>query len=163
MLNLMAPPQKNLTAPEQMKLFRGFLDLTQTELAAELGTTQTSVGRWEASISPISLMTMGHVRALVTNKIMEQTRRLFAELVPKLTMSEFDGLFGNPDAALTEDCDGNLYLGTVFIEGYRRHSLHVRIEDRRWYALDQDGKPTLVDETFLHSVISAGKSLRESR
>ena len=76
-----------------MKLYRGFLDLTQAQLAAELGTTQTSVGRWESGITPISMMTMGHLRALVTARIMEETRRLFTELIPKLTLSEFDGLF----------------------------------------------------------------------
>jgi transcriptional regulator with XRE-family HTH domain len=85
----------HLSDSQQMKLCRGFLDLTQAQLAAELDTTQTSVGRWELGITPISMMTMGHLRALVTSQIMEETRGLFTKLIPKLTLSEYDGLFGN--------------------------------------------------------------------
>jgi transcriptional regulator with XRE-family HTH domain len=162
MLNLMAPPIKNLSASQQLKLYRGFLDLTQAQLATGLGTTQTSVARWEADITPVSLMTMGHVRALVTARISEATRRLFTDLIPKLTLSEFDGLFGNPDAGFSEDTPGHLYLGSVFIEGYRQHSLHIRVDDRAWYALDRDGKSWKVDQAFLHHVISAGRSLRKN-
>lgn len=146
-----------------MKLYRAFLDLTQAQLATELGTTQTSVGRWESGITPISMRTMGHLRALVTARIMEETRHLFTELIPKLTLSEFDGLFGNPDAGFSEDSVGRLYLGSVFIEGYRRHSLHIRLDNRKWYGLDQDGKASRVDEAFLQSVISMSKSARRSR
>jgi transcriptional regulator with XRE-family HTH domain len=163
MLNLMTPPVKNLTASQQVKMYRGFLDLTQTQLAAALGTTQTSVARWEADITPISLMTMGHVRALVTARIAEAIRRLFTDLIPKLTLSEFDGLFGNPDAGFSEDAMGRLYLGSVFIEGYRQHSLHVRVENRVWYALDRDGNASEIDEPFLQQVTSAGRSIREKR
>jgi transcriptional regulator with XRE-family HTH domain len=160
MLNLMAPPIKNLSASQQIKLYRGFLDVTQAQLAAALGTTQTSVARWEADITPVSLMTMGYVRALVTASIMEATRRLFTDLIPKLTLSEFDGLFGHPEAGFSEDAAGRLYLGSVFIEGYRQHSLHIRVEDRAWYALDRDGKASQVDEKFLHHVISVGRSIK---
>jgi transcriptional regulator with XRE-family HTH domain len=159
MLNLAAQPQKNRTAPEQWKLYRGYLGITQAQLAAKLGTTLTSVARWETGHTPISLMTMGYLRALVTAQVGEQTRLLFTELVPKLTLSEFDGLFGNPDAGFVEDVEGNLYLGSVYIEGYRRHSLHLRLSDRKWCALDRDGHPTVVDEQFLQTVISAGKEV----
>jgi transcriptional regulator with XRE-family HTH domain len=161
MLNLMAPPMKNLSASQQMKLYRRFLDLTQAQLAAALGTTQTSVARWESDNTPISLMTMGHMRALVMARIAEATRRLFTDLIPRLTLSEFDGLFGNPDAVFSEDAKGCLYLGSVFIEGYRQHSLHMRLEDRTWYALDRDGKASEVDEAFLGHVISAGRSIKQ--
>jgi transcriptional regulator with XRE-family HTH domain len=161
MLNLMAQPMKNLAASQQLKLYRGFLDLTQAQLAAALGTTQTSVARWESDITPISLMTMGHVRALVTARIAEATRRLFTDLIPKLTLSEFDGLFGNSDAGFSEDAMGGLYLGSVFIEGYRQHSLHMRMGDRIWCALDRDGKASKVDEAFLSHVISAGRSMKQ--
>lgn len=106
---------------------------------------------------------MGHLRALVTARIMEETRRLFAELMPKLTLSEFDGLFGNPDADFSEDSVGRLYLGSVFIEGYRRHSLHIRLDDRKWYALDRDGETSKIDESFLQSAISASRSVRKSK
>ncbi len=161
--NLTSPPQRDLGDPQQMKLYRGFLDLTQAQLAAELGTTQTSVGRWESGIAPISLRTMGHLRALVTARIIGETRRLFTELIPKLTLSEFDGLFGNPDAGFTEDSSGRLYLGSVFIEGYRLHSLHIRLDDCKWYGLDRDGKASRIDEAFLKSVISGSKTTRRSK
>ena len=144
-----------------MKLYRGFLDLTQAQLAAELGTTQTSVGRWESDIAPISMRTMGHLRVLLTARIIEETRRLFTELISKLTLSEFDGLFGNPDAGFGEDSSGRLYLGSVFIEGYRPHSLHTRLDDRKWYGLDRDGKATRIDEAFLKSVVSGSRPVRE--
>jgi transcriptional regulator with XRE-family HTH domain len=161
MLNLMAPPMKKLSASQQMKLYRRFLNLTQAQLAAALGTTQTSVARWESDNTPISLMTMGHMRALVTARIAEAIRRLFTDLIPKLTLSEFDGLFGNPDTVFSEDATGCLYLGSVFIEGYRQHSLHMRLEDRTWYALDRDGSASEVDEAFLGHVISAGRSIKQ--
>ena len=159
MLNSIAPPSKRLDDPEKLKLFRGFLGITQARLAQTMGTTQTSVGRWEAGITPISSTTMRHVRELVTAKIKEETTRLFTDLLPKLTLSEFAGLFGNPDAGFTEDADGNLYLGSVFMEGYRQHSLHIRLNDEKWYGLDRDAKATRVDEGFLQTVISHGKAL----
>jgi hypothetical protein len=67
-------------------------------------------------------------------------------------------LFGNPDANFPQDSGGNLYLGSVNIEGYRRHTLHIRTDDRRCYALDQDGRATNVDGSFLKSIISAKRS-----
>jgi hypothetical protein len=106
---------------------------------------------------------MGHVRALVTARIMELTARLFREIMPTLTDSQFDGLFSNPDAGFFDDAEGNLYLGSVFIEGYRRHTLHIRTDDRNWYGLDHDGKATRVDETFLLAMLSSGRSLQEKK
>ena len=163
MANCAASLQTRLTNPELLKLLRAFLGMTQSQLAVEMGTTQTSVGRWEAGTTPISLMTMGHVRALVTARIMELTARLFREIMPTLTDSQFDGLFSNPDAGFFDDAEGNLYLGSVFIDGYRRHTLHIRTDDRNWYGLDHDGKATRVDETFLLAMLSSGRSLQERK
>jgi len=155
--HLTAAPQKGLSASDQLKRYRGFLGLTQAELAAAMGTTQTSVGRWESGISPISAMTMGHVRALVAQKVGEEMRRLFAVLLPKLALSDFSQLFGSPGALFADDNKGNLYLGTVFIEGYRRHSLHIRIDDGQWYGLDREGQAVKVDGAFLRSAVQAAK------
>lgn len=150
---------QNLPDPEQMKLYRKFLRYTQAQFASALGTTQTSVARWESGVVPISLMTMSHLRALVTAKIMEETRKLFAILIPQLTLSEFTGLFSTPDNRFTDDANGRLYLGSVYIEGYRRHTLHIGADDHEWYALDRDSKPTPVDSAFIAEVIAAGNSL----
>ena len=159
--HLIATPQKDLSAPQQLKLYREFLGLTQAQLAAAMGTTQTSVGRWESGISPISVMTMGHVRSLVTAKIGDEIRQLLADLVPKLALSEFNRLFGTPNAAFENDNKGNLYFGTVFIDGYRKHSLHIRISDRQWYGLDKECQAVKVDAAFLKSIIqAAGTNLK---
>lgn len=154
---LTAAPQKDLKASEQFRLYREFLQLTQAQLAAAMGTTQTSVFRWESDSSPISVRTMGHVRALVTVKVEEEVRRLFADLLPKLALSHFNGLCGIPKADFTRDEKGNLYFGTVFIDGYRKHSLHFRIEDRQWYGLNHEGKAVKVDSAFLKSIVQAAR------
>ena len=144
-----------------MKLFREFLGLTQAQLAAVLGTTQTSVARWESGISPTSPMTLGHVRALVEARVKEETQRLFAKLVPELALCDFEGLFGVPSLAFSTDLEGNLYLGMVEIMGYRKHSLHIRLDDRQWYGLDREGCAVKVDQEFLRSVRLAGRLHQE--
>jgi len=147
----------NLSEPQEMKLFREFLGLTQAQLATAMGTTQTSVGRWEAGISPISAMTIGHVRALVEAKVKKETQRLFAELVPELALCDFEGLFATPAVVFSNDNGGNLYLGMVEIMGYRKHSLHIRLDNRQWYGLDREGNAEKVDRDFLRSVRLAGR------
>src|SRR5271157_894321 len=131
--------------PEQMRLYRDFLGLTQAQFAAELCTTPTSVSRWESGIAPISLMTMAHVCKLVTARVQKEISQLFKELHPRLTISRYTALVGHPDARFTQDRDGNLYLGSVFIDGgYRKHVLYLRVDDRKWYGLDQDEEATSV-------------------
>jgi transcriptional regulator with XRE-family HTH domain len=147
-----APPQQ----PEQIRLYRGFLGLTQAQLAAELRTTPTSVSRWESGITPISMMTMAHVCALVTARVQEAIRQLFKELHPRLTISRYTALVGHPEARFTQDRDGNLYLGSVFIDGgYKKHVLYLRVDDCKWYGLDRDERATPVDEEFLRQVIAS--------
>ncbi|MGO9169970.1 MAG: helix-turn-helix domain-containing protein [Candidatus Sulfotelmatobacter sp.] len=155
---LIAAPQKDLSPLQQLKLYREFLGLTQAQLAAAMGTTQTSVARWESGSSPISVRTMGHVRALVTANVGEEIRGLFAVLVPRLALCDFNGLCGVPRAEFTNDNKGNLYLGTVFIDGYRKHSLHFRIDNRQWYGLDREGRAAKVDGIFLKSIVQAAKA-----
>jgi len=144
-----------LDPSEQLKQYRAFLGMTQAQFAGELGTTQTSVARWESRSSPISMMTMAHVRKIVLVRVMEETRRLFAKLTPSLALGDFEGLFSNPDADLRSDSLGNFYVGMVYIEGYRRHTLHMRLDNRQWYGLDREGSATKVDEHFLQSAMGA--------
>ncbi len=145
-----------LTGLRQMKLYREFLGVTQAQLAAELRTTTTSVSRWESGITPISLMTMAHLCKLVTARMQEEISRLFSELQPKLAISRYTALVGHPQAGFTRDRDGNLYLGSVFIDpGYREHVLYLRVEDRKWYGLDQHRNATGVDAEFLRKVIES--------
>ena len=158
---LSATPQKGLNPTEQLKLYRKFLGLTQAQLAAEMGTTQTSVGRWESGLSPISVRTMGHVRTLAAVKIGEEIRQLFADLLPQLSLCNFNALCGHPSAVLTDDDKGNWYFGAVFIDGYRKHSLHLRLADRKWYALDRQGCAVNVDRRFLTSVVRAAEGQRK--
>jgi transcriptional regulator with XRE-family HTH domain len=148
--------QNDMTDPVELKLCREFLDLTQAQLAAELHTTTTSVSRWESEITPISAMTMAHLRRIVTQRLQEEISRLFSELRPKLTISRYTALVGHPDARITRDRDGKLYLGSVFIDpGYRKHVLYFRLNDRAWYGLDKDEKATKVDEAFLRELIDS--------
>ena len=153
-----AAPEKDLKPSEQFKLYRELLQLTQAQLAERMGTTQTSVFRWESDTSPISLRTMGHVRALATAEVGKEISRFFAELLPKLPLSDFNRLCGHPKALFTRDNKGRSYNGTVFIDGYRRHSLHFRIDDRRWYGLDHDSHAVKVDAAFLQSMVHAAKT-----
>jgi transcriptional regulator with XRE-family HTH domain len=154
-------PQKLLnqiavTDPDELRLYREFLGFTQAQLAAELHTTITSVSRWESEITPISPMTMDHLRRIVTAQLQREISRLFSELRPKLTISRYTALVGHPDARITRDRDRNLYLGSVFIDpGYRKHILYFRPKDRAWYGLDKDERATKVDEVFLRELIDS--------
>jgi transcriptional regulator with XRE-family HTH domain len=153
MLNLIAASQDKLSDQQKFKLYRGFLDLTQAQLAEEMGTTQTSVGRWESGISPISLMTMNHLCKLVEVRIMNEARHLFSVLHRGLALSDFEGIGGTPHTGFNKDNLDNLYFGAYFIDGYRKHSLHIRTDDRKWYGLDGQGRAVRVDERFVKSVM----------
>jgi len=148
--------QMALTDPKELRLYRDFLGFTQAQLAAELHTTTTSVSRWESEITPISPMTMAHLRKIVTERLQKEISNLFAELAPRLTISRYTKLMGHPDARITRDRNGNLYLGSVFIDpGYRKHVLYFCPDDRTWYGLDKDESATKVDEVFLREVIDS--------
>jgi transcriptional regulator with XRE-family HTH domain len=148
--------QEAVTDPEEMTLSRKFLGLTQAQLAAKLSTTSTSVSRWESETTPISAMTMAHLRQLMTQRLQEEISRLFRELRPKLTISRYTALVGHPEARITRDRDGNRYLGSVFIDpGYRKHVLCFRLNDQAWYGLDKDEKATKVDDAFLRELIDS--------
>jgi hypothetical protein len=102
-------------------------------------------------------MDMAHVRQIVVGRVMEQTRGLFKALKPSLAPADLDGIFSAPDADIRFDSQGNRYLGLVFIDGYRKHTLQMRLDDQKWYGIDEDGNATLVDEAFLDSVIKFGE------
>jgi DNA-binding XRE family transcriptional regulator len=158
MLNFLAMTANEWSPIERLKVYRGFLDLTQAGLAAQMGTTQTSVARWESEIAPISLATMSHVRRLVEIKIMSEAQHLLFLLWQGLKGCSDGSVGGTPHTEFTKDNKGNLYLGAYFIDGYRKHSLHLRIDDRQWYGLDRDGRPVRVDERFIRSIALALKS-----
>jgi transcriptional regulator with XRE-family HTH domain len=84
--------QEAVADPEEMTLSRKFLGFTQAQLAAELHTTTTSVSRWESEATPISAMTMAHLRQIMTQRLQEEISRLFRELRPKLTISRYTAL-----------------------------------------------------------------------
>lgn len=148
--------QTAVADPEEMTLSRKFLGLTQAQLAAELHTTTTSVSRWESESTPISAMTMAHLRQIMTQRLQEEISRLFIELRPKLTISRYTALVGHPDARVTRDRDGNRYLGSVFIDpGYRKHVLCFRLNDQAWYGLDKEGKATKVDNAFFQELLDS--------
>ena len=143
---------------ERLKIYRSFLDLTQAGLATQMGTTQTSVARWESDIAPISPVTMSHVRRLVEVRIMSEAQHLLFMLWQGLRGCNDGSIGGTPHTDFTKDNKDNLYLGAYFIDGYRKHSLHIRIDDRQWYGLDRDGRPVKVDERFIRSIALALKS-----
>jgi transcriptional regulator with XRE-family HTH domain len=156
MILQMESPRKELSFPEQMKIYRGFLGYTQAELAAQIQTTPASVSRWESGITPISLMTMAHLSKVVTERMRKEISELFSELQPRLSISRYTALVGHPQAQFTRDNNGNLYLGSVFIDpGYRKHVLYLRVDDGKWYGLDKDENATAVDEGFLRQVIAS--------
>lgn len=50
---------KNLTFPEQVKAVRIFLQLTQTELAKQIGISYATISRWERENRMPHLATVG--------------------------------------------------------------------------------------------------------
>jgi DNA-binding XRE family transcriptional regulator len=158
MLNFIATPPEDWGLAERLKLYRGFLDLTQAGLAAAMGTTQTSVARWESGIAPISLVTISHVHRLVEVRIMSEAQQLLFMLWQGLRAGNVGSVSGAPHTEFRKDNKGNLYLGAYCIDGYRKHSLHIRIDDWRWYGLDREGRATSVDERFIRAIAQAKSS-----
>jgi transcriptional regulator with XRE-family HTH domain len=147
----------DFTEAQRFRFYREFLGLSQAQLAATMGTTQTSVARWENDLAPISAMTMSHVKALVELKLREEIRKLFARLRPELYLCDFEGLFAIPSSTFTADRNGNIYLGIAEIMGHREHGLYVRIDDHQWYAIGRDGRAIKVDNDFLRQIRLAGR------
>jgi transcriptional regulator with XRE-family HTH domain len=156
--NLPTQPQDGRKPSDDLKLYRGFLGLTQTQLAEKMCTTQTTIARWESGIEPITLKNMAHIHEIVRGRVQQATGQLFKELVPQLLHSKFVDMISNFSTHITRDNAGNLYLGSVLIGGCRTHSIHIRIEDSIWYALDRDGNATLVDQKFLQELVSFGST-----
>jgi len=161
--NLRIPMPRGVKLPAvaesyKLRAYRDFLGLTQTHLAAKLGTTPDRVAAWESGSLSIPLMDLAHVRQIVVPRLAEETHRFFTFLKPNLALSEFDGIFSAPDPDIRFDSEGRRYLGMVFIEGYRKHTLQMRLDDKKWYAIDEDGNATIVDGVFLDSLIESGKS-----
>lgn len=57
---------------EVFRSLRAELAVSQSELAALMGTTQTSVARWETGAQPISAMVMKHLMLLRDNHKLDQ-------------------------------------------------------------------------------------------
>jgi|ERR1700722_9197935 transcriptional regulator with XRE-family HTH domain len=142
--------------PQEMRLYRRFLGMTQARLASELCTTTTSISRWESELAPISAKTLSHLHHLVAAKLQSEIKHLFARLQPTLSISRYDKLVGDPSARFTQDGEGNLYLGSVFIDpGYRKHVFYLKAEDGEWYGIGENAKAVRVNEEFLRKMIDA--------
>lgn len=151
-----------LSANQEMRLCHEFLGSSQAQLALMMGTTQTSVARWESAISPISPMTISHVRVMVALRVKEEVQKLFARLVPELALCDFEGLYALSSVQFTTDSVGNLYIGMVEIMGYRKHLLYIRLDDGQWYGLDRENNALKVDKDFLRAVRMTGRLRAES-
>lgn len=149
-----------MVLPELFRLYREYLGMSQAELAVAMGTTQTSVARWELTLSPISGRTASHIKALVQARFAADFSELVKNLLPEMTVSEFvklPGFFGTPSAKLRQDEQGNHYLGLVLIDGHREHALYVKIDDHKWFGIDREGTATKIDREFMKRFLNAAR------
>ncbi len=149
-----------LQDPELFSAYRKYLRLSQSQLAAEMGTTATSISRWESAKEPITWRTMGHLKALVAVKVHQEMRKAFAQLAPDLQLSRFADLFGIPTSEVIEDRNCNKYVGSITIGGYHDHSFHFSLEDGALHAIGRDRSAVRVTKLFLRKLIE--KASRKS-
>ncbi len=142
------------------KLYRRYLRLSQSDLAGKMGTTQTSVARWESAESPITPLVMSYAKALVQIKLQQDIQTAFASIMPEIRLCDFEGLYAIPSTAFTFDSRGNGYLGLIEIMGHREHALYISVENGGAYAIDREGRASAVDRDFLNS-LKVVASLRE--
>ena len=134
------------------KHFRDFLGFSQMELAVKMGSTQTTVARWESGSTPIPTQVMYHIRVLVERKLYDDMRRALSALVPQLTLADFEGIFAVPNPVITTDNRGRAFLGLIELMGHREHAFYISVPDSQLYAIDRNGEATLVDKEFVGSL-----------
>jgi|SRR5208337_4706745 len=131
------------------KHYRTYLGLSQMELATKMGTTQTTVARWESGTTPITPQVMQHIKVLVERKLYRDMRNALTRLKPDLTLLDFEGIFAVPSANLTIDERGKVYLGLVEFMGHREHAFYISVDDMNLYGIDRDNRAVLVDKEFV--------------
>ncbi|MEI9980904.1 MAG: helix-turn-helix transcriptional regulator [Edaphobacter sp.] len=141
--------QLNFQAHVVFKYYREYLGMTQMDLAVKMGTTQTTVARWESGAASITAQVMQHVTVLVERKLYRDLRLALTKLVPQLTLADYEGIFAVPSPKLTIDRHGLVYLGLIEVMGHREHAFYISVSDGRLYAINRENQATLVDEVFI--------------
>ena len=131
------------------KYYREYLGVTQMDLAIKMGTTQTTVARWETGAAPITTQVMQHATVLVERKLYRDLRQALTKLAPQLTLADYEGIFAVPSPKLTIDRHGSVFLGLIEVMGHREHAFYISVSDGRLYAIDRENQATLVDEAFI--------------
>lgn len=139
--------------PEIFTAYREYLGFSKSQLAREMGTTPTSISRWESGQETITLRTMRHLKIMVKERVRSQTLKVFAHLVPRLRLSKFVDLLGIPTTEVVEDQKGARYVGSITIGGHRKHSFHFSLASGELCALGRDRSSTPVTEEFLQLII----------
>lgn len=129
--------------------YREYLGMSQMDLAVKMGTTQTTVARWETGAAPITSQVMQHATVLVERKLYLDLRQALTKLVPQLTLADYEGVFAVPSPKLTVDRNGHVYLGLIEVMGHREHAFYISVTDSRLYAIDRENHATLVDQAFV--------------
>lgn len=138
-----------LSSQAIFKHYREYLGLSQMEIAVTMGTTQTTVARWESGSAPIVAQVMQHITVLVERKLYRDIRRTMALLAPQLTLTDFEGIFAVPNARLTTDNRGRIFLGLIELMGHREHAFYISVPDSQLYAIDRNNDATVVDQNFI--------------
>jgi hypothetical protein len=119
------------------------------DLAVKMGTTQTTVARWETGAASITAQVMQHATVLVERKLYRDLRQALTKLLPQLTLADYEGVFAVPSPKLTVDRNGRVYLGLIELMGHREHAFYISVTDSRLYAIDRENHATLVDQAFV--------------
>lgn len=143
---------RKIAEHEQFRIYRKYLGLSQSELAGQMGTLPNTVARWESGDWTVTPTALRHVQELVALKLADQMRNAFAQIMPKLPVSEFTSLFGIPRVEFDEDRTGRLYLGVIFIDGCNEYILRFSVEDGSLWAIGRGGSARRMDEAFLRKI-----------
>jgi DNA-binding XRE family transcriptional regulator len=134
------------------KYYREYLGITQMDLAIKMGTTQTTIARWESGAAPITAQVMQHAAALVERKLHRDLRQALTKLVPRLTLADYEGIFAVPSPKLTIDMHGLVYLGLIEVMGHRKDAFYISVSDGQLYAIDRENRARLVDDAFIEKL-----------
>ena len=130
--------------------------MTQIEIAVKIGTTQTTVARWESGSAPITDQVMKHATVLVERKLYRDIRQIMTKLVPQLTLADYEGIFAVPSPRLTTDSRGRVFLGLIELMGHREHAFYISVLDHQLYAIGRDNNAILVDGAFVNKLKMRG-------